>query len=651
MRYDPSILINSLVTGGMWALMAAGLALVFGVMNIPNFAHGEFFMVGTLVAYLIFTPLSKYLAENPSSILLIFGPFLGISTATIIGGLLGGILDRMIFSHMRKRHTKNWMFNCFLVTAGISIILINSIQIIWGTSYKGITHYWVVRPFVLLGVNIPIDRAIAFLIAIVTITMFWILLNRTEIGRAMRAVAQDEPGAQMQGISTNNIYTLTIALSSALAALAGASLLFMFPSYPTVGTSPLYISWSVMILMGLGNVNGAIVGGFIVAFLQTLTGYFIGEKWQDIIPTMLIVLILIIKPSGLFGNAVAGVWERFTTGECERDGGIAPMHKEPSLDNTLSSLGISRFGLILLTLAVIMPLIPPFNREDLLRWLIGATLVATQVIAFDFSAGYVGIVNFGFAAFLGLGSYTSAVVVINLGVSPWIGMFTGALSAGLLGFFTGMLTLRLRGIFAAVMTWFIGLTLMGLTRNLTTLTRGSMGLSVPTLLKTTANLPYFYIAFGLMVLIYLILHQVLHSRFGLAFRAIGQDIDVASASGVNPLRFLIINFTISCAVAGLVGGFYAHYYGILTPDIMQTSHTVEILCVAYIGGTGSLWSGAIVAFPFVFITEWLRTKFASLPGLDLVVYGLFLIMVMIYYPGGLLELFRSLGRRKLGNRQ
>jgi branched-chain amino acid transport system permease protein len=112
------------------------------------------------------------------------------------------------------------------------------------------------------------------------------------------------------GIDIGKIHTVTFAISSALAALAGAALLFMFPSFPYVGVQPLYIAWTVVILVGLGNVGGAIVGGFIVAFLQTATSYFVGSAWQDVVPFLIIVAILTLRPSGIFGRQVRGIWEQ-----------------------------------------------------------------------------------------------------------------------------------------------------------------------------------------------------------------------------------------------------------------------------------------------------------------------------------------------------
>ncbi len=326
-------------------------------------------------------------------------------------------------------------------------------------------------------------------------------------------------------------------------------------------------------------------------------------------------------------------------------------------ESTRSSAGAAmlfanrrRIGLLaVLVVALVLPFIPPFTGEDYRRWLVGAAFMAAQAVAFDFTAGYINIVNFGFAAFVGLGAYTSGLLAVELGVPPVIGMVVGSVVAGSLGLLTGALTLRLRGIYAAVMAWFVGLALMGIVRNLPDLTRGSLGLAVPSLLSSPENLPYYYVILAMLVVTFGVLAWVIRSRFGLAFRAIGQNLAAARASGINPTRYLVINFVLSCAFAGWLGGFYAHYYGILTPDIMLTSHTVEILAIAYIGGRGSLWGAAVVAFPLSIGVEWVKVQFSTLPGVHLVLYGLLLVLVMIYRPGGVAGMVRSLDAR-LGRR-
>jgi len=319
------------------------------------------------------------------------------------------------------------------------------------------------------------------------------------------------------------------------------------------------------------------------------------------------------------------------------------------LINALHEIGFTPVGVVFFILVALLPLIPPFNQEYIRRWLVFGAYLAGQAVAFDFTAGYINVVNFGFAALLGLGAYTSAIlasdlpiILIHPDLSPWLTIWLGAIFAGLIGLGLGFLTLRLRGIFAAVMAWFVGIALMGITNNLTSLTRGAQGLQVKPLLQSTSNLPYFYIVLGMSLLIYIILKLITNSRFGLAFKAIGQNIDAARASGINPTLYRVLNFAVSCFFAGLLGGFYAHYIGILTPNLMHTSKTMEALAMAYIGGRGSLWGGMTVSFPFVFFIQNLRSNFTDLPGLHLVIYGILMILIMIFYPSGFAGLYQVL---------
>lgn len=313
----------------------------------------------------------------------------------------------------------------------------------------------------------------------------------------------------------------------------------------------------------------------------------------------------------------------------------------------LSVAGFTPLGLALVIILFILPYLPFFNQEHIIRWLIMGAFLAAQAIAFDFTAGYINVVNFGFAALLGLGAYTSAilantspVLAVQPGISPWIGIWVGALVAGLFGLGLGILTLRLRGIFAAVMAWFVGIALMGIVRNMVDLTRGPLGMAPRTFLETTSNRPYYFIILVMMLVVYIVLRLVTRSKFGLAFKAIGQNFDAARASGINPTYYRVFNFTLSAFFAGWLGGFYAHFFGSLTPQtLMHTSKTVEVLALAYIGGRGTLWGGMAVAFPFVFFIEYLRSTLTDLPGLHMVIYGVLMILVMVYYPLGLAGLY------------
>ena len=304
------VLVNAVVTGGMLALVAMGLALVFGVLNIPMFAHGEYFMIGTLTAYYVFTPISGLIEANPESALSVWGPLITLVAAMLVGALVGVASEVLVFSQLRKRSRENWVMNSFLLTVGLSVVLINAHQLFFGADFKGITRYWAGPPLAIMDVYISRDRVMAFIVAALVVVVFWFFMTYTRTGRAIRAVSQDETGALMVGIDLKAILMLTMSLSCALAAVAGASLLFMYPSYPAVGLEPLYMAWFVVILAGLGNVLGAVMGAFMVALLKVLTVEYIGAGWDFVVPSALIIVILIFKPSGIFGSEVRGILDK-----------------------------------------------------------------------------------------------------------------------------------------------------------------------------------------------------------------------------------------------------------------------------------------------------------------------------------------------------
>lgn len=305
-----------------------------------------------------------------------------------------------------------------------------------------------------------------------------------------------------------------------------------------------------------------------------------------------------------------------------------------SLKQNLQELGLSAPVLACAALLALMPLV--VQDAYILRLLVVSLLFGCLAMAFDFTGGFINAVNFGFAGFVGLGAYTSALLVTRLGVSPWLGLAAAALVTGLVGALTGILTLPLRGIYVSLMSWFVGMTLMALANAMVDLTRGARGLIVPPLYESANIHSHLYLLLALTLLLYVGLRLIIRSRLGLAFRAIGQNYDAARASGVDPTRYKLLNFTLSCAVAGLLGGYYGHFVGILTPDLMDTWHTMEVMALAYIGGSGSLLGGVFAAFLFIPLFDSLK----SLMEFRLIIYGLSLVLIMIFYPAGLSGLYQ-----------
>jgi len=290
-----NLLVTGLLRGGLYALMAIGLALVFGVMNICHFAHGEYYAIGAYAAYFAFAVWG-------------LNPILAILIAALISFLAGAITEKALFYPLRKLSKGPWVMNAFLLTAGLSTVLQSGFQLGFGMQYLGITQYWnaTVKVF---GMNIAADRVVAFGIALVSIAGMWLFLHRTRTGRAIRAVSQDERGAQLVGIDLDWIQTLTFSVGSMLAGIGGASLLSLNPAYPFSGSAPLISSWFVVTIAGLGNVEGAIVGGLLVGMFESVSYFLLGQGWQTVASLVLLILLLLFKPSGLFGTGIKSVWE------------------------------------------------------------------------------------------------------------------------------------------------------------------------------------------------------------------------------------------------------------------------------------------------------------------------------------------------------
>lgn len=302
----------------------------------------------------------------------------------------------------------------------------------------------------------------------------------------------------------------------------------------------------------------------------------------------------------------------------------------------LTDIGLSPAAIVLFTVLALFP----FIVEDrfFIHLMISSLMFGTLAMGFDLSAGFINIANFGYSAFMGVGAYTSGLLMMNLGWSPWIGMPAGMLLTGVLGFFTGILTLRLRGMFAAILAWFLGMTMMSLALIWVDLTRGALGLNVDLLFDTAEKTPFYYVIFAISLGTYILLKWLVQSNIGLAFKAIGGDQDAAESSGINITYFKVLNFTISCSIAGLVGGFYAPFLSIVTPEMMHTKNALEILVLAYIGGRGSIWGGLVAAIVLVPTFEYLK----FLEEYRLVIYGTLLIGVMLIYPSGLSGLVNNL---------
>ncbi|MEZ5785665.1 MAG: branched-chain amino acid ABC transporter permease [Xanthobacteraceae bacterium] len=277
--------VNALILGGTYALLGIGLTLIFGIMRVVNFTHGELYAFG---AYMMYAWV-MLLGVNFMAALVI---------AVVLGIALGALIELVLLRRLRGADIDTTM----LVMIGAWIAMQNTEQLAWSGVAKSINSPFPADPLVLGPISVSWTRVFVFVVAIILIIATYALIQWTRLGKAMRATFQDREAAALMGVQINTIHTATFAIGSGLAAAAGALLGPVFVVYPTIGDLASLKAFAIVILGGLGSIPGATVGGFILAFVEELGAGYISSGYRDAMGFLLIILILIVRPTGLFAR-------------------------------------------------------------------------------------------------------------------------------------------------------------------------------------------------------------------------------------------------------------------------------------------------------------------------------------------------------------
>ena len=278
-------IVMGILLGGLYAVIALGLSLVFGVVKEINIAHGDLVILGSYFGYVAMT----VLGIDPILSLLIGMPLLfGIGFA--------------IQKYLLNRAFKISMNATLIVAFGISIILQNTCQRIWGSYARGLPTSYAIESLSAGPIHIPLVYLLDFFAAIVVMVFLHQFLKRTYLGRAIRAAAQDRKTAHLMGINTAWVYAFTFAIAMAMAAIAGVFLGLTFSFTPVSGMSFLIIALGVVVLGGMGSIVGTFVGGVAFGLAQTLGGYFFGVAAQMLVAYIMVLVVLAVIPRGIFGR-------------------------------------------------------------------------------------------------------------------------------------------------------------------------------------------------------------------------------------------------------------------------------------------------------------------------------------------------------------
>jgi branched-chain amino acid transport system permease protein len=279
-------LVNAAVLGGTYALLGIGLTLIFGIMRVVNFTHGELYAFGAYTVYLI----AAALALNF---------FFGLVVAVVAGMLLGAMIEIALLRPMRQADIDTVM----LVMIGAWIVMQNTELMVWGGVAKAIVTPFPDAPLVIGPVSISWLRVFVLAAALLLILGAYVLIHRTKLGKAMRATFQDPDAAALMGVHIKGIHTATFAIGSGLAAAAGALLGPVFLVTPTMGDLASLKAFAIVILGGLGNITGATIGAFILALVEELGAGYVSSGYRDAMGFLIIIVVLLFKPTGLFARA------------------------------------------------------------------------------------------------------------------------------------------------------------------------------------------------------------------------------------------------------------------------------------------------------------------------------------------------------------
>ncbi len=278
-------IVIGVMLGGLYALIALGLSMVFGVMRLINLAHGDLVILSSYIAY----ALLAYLGIDPIIGLVICVPFMFV---------LGFVIQRYLLGKGFAVSSETPLIIAF----GISLILQNLNQILWTPLARGINTSYSRMSFFLGDLQFPVSYLLDFLAGIAVMLALRAFLTKTYMGRAITAASQDRRAAQLMGINTNRVYGYAFAIAMSSAAIAGVFLGMTFPFTPTSGISFLTIAFGTVVIGGLGSMAGTLFGGIILGVFQTMGGYFLGSATQMLVVYVLVLVILAIRPSGLFGR-------------------------------------------------------------------------------------------------------------------------------------------------------------------------------------------------------------------------------------------------------------------------------------------------------------------------------------------------------------
>lgn len=615
-----SQILNGVVIGFVYALIALGFSLVFGVANIINFAQGALLMLG---AFLTFTMVR---VGAPIA--------LAIPVAVVITTVTGMLIEKLALRPLQNAP----YIAPLLSTLAIAIIFDSAAEMIWSAEIQAfpspLSRYVVlVGSAYLTGVDFLI---IAVSLAVMAGLMLF--LSRTWMGKALRATAQDPEAAQQMGINVPLMRQFSFGLAGALGALAGVLIgMYYMSVFPQMGIPYGLKGFAAALLGGLSSIPGAIVGGILLGIFESLASGYVGEGWRDVIAFSVLLLVLIVRPHGLFGNKSLDA----LGGASGASGGIPTTSVVASM---AGSTGRTKQRLIDLPLPVLLAVIALFallpmlsGSNYVLQVGVQAAIYAMLAVSLTLLTGSAGVISIGHAAFFGVGAYAAALASRAWGIPAEAALLLAGGAGAVFAMVLYWPTIRLSGHTVGLATLAIGQIVYLICLNWVDVTRGPMGIpgvQRPSLLlgidmrSLTAQ---YWQALAVLALVVAIAFAMLNSPIGRTWRAIREDRLAAHASGIPVARYLMLAFLVSGFLAGLAGAQFAFLQNFVSPDSFIIDTSIVLISMIVLGGLGNITGALIGGVLLAMLPELLR-EFAQY---RMVAYGAILLLLLRFRPQGL----------------
>lgn len=608
MREAVEIALGGILAGSVYALVAVGFTLVYSVIGVPNLAQGAFVVLGALTMYSFETVLRWPLP-------------IAAAGAAVIAAVAGGTVERVAVRPAMRRLPVSGML---VLLVGILILLEGASLVLWGSQPYSIPTFSGERPVMVAGVRVPTQGFWVVGVTGAVVMLLWYVLTHTDLGKALRACAENPMAASLMGVNVPRMTFFAFAIGAAIGAIGGEVLGPITSIQFDAGRFFTNSGFMAFALGGMGSFFGAIVGGLGVGLVQQLTAGYVSSLFSNTLTLVLLLTVLIWRPGGILGS---GAPRR----EDVREFTVHPV------SGVVRLRGSTAWGLAVIGAALVGVLPLLLGRTGLTGSLVITGILFIAVLGLDLLMGYAGQVSLGHAGFMAVGGYTAAILATRWGLAPLAATGAGvALSLGV-ALVLSLVTARLRGLYMALATLAFGLLVDSVAVGVPALTGGPSGLvGIPSFslgrYTFASVLSTYYLVWGIAGVLVLTLANLARSGYGRALRAIRADPTAARALGIPVSRYKVSVFLMSAGIAALAGSLYAFHFHFLSPEMVGTSRSLEMIAMLVLGGEGTL----VGPLGGVALLTLLPAAFQPLAVYKTLAEGMLLVLIMLYLPSGLL---------------